>query len=195
MENINYYQKEFKKIQSLDKPKLKLDCEHDESEWLDINRDSIDTIISEFKKIREQLFKPTPNEWKEIMEKIKNNHDLFFKIPDIFGEYFFDYFLSTVPPLRNASNYVICGEPYSENKYIVIIRNHNDEFFIAIADLDYILNSALTNKYLTINSEQAKVLFMNNQKIYNNVDGHLTMIESIESIENNKLNEFYYFLY
>lgn len=129
------------------------------------------------------------------MEKIKNNHDLFFKIPDIFGEYFFDYFLSTVPPLRNASNYVICGEPYSENKYIVIIRNHNDEFFIAIADLDYILNSALTNKYLTINSEQAKVLFMNNQKIYNNVDGHLTMIESIESIENNKLNEFYYFLY
>lgn len=198
METNYYIKNEFKKIVSLDYPKMKLTCEHDQSKWFDINRDSIDTIISEFKKIREQLFKPTPNEWKEIMEKIKNNHDLFFKIPDIFGEYFFDYFLSTVPPLRNASNYVICGEPYSENKYVVVFRNHNNEFYIAISDLIHIFEKGekpFINDYLSINKKQAKVLFLDNTDVYQKIDGHMIKIESIESIENNKLNEFYYFLY
>jgi hypothetical protein len=172
MENINYYQKEFKKIQSLDKPKLKLDCEHDESEWLDINRESIEVIISEFKKIREKLLKPTPKEWNDIMTKTRSNPNLFFKLPNIFGEYFWEYFLGVVPPYENTNDYIICGDPYTENLYVTIYKNNKKEYFIAICEVEIVKNISQT-KLSSITNKQAKILFENNEKIFCIANGHL----------------------
>ncbi len=172
MENINYYQNEFKKIQSLDKPKLKLDCEHNESEWLDINRESIEVIISEFKKIREKLFKPTPKEWNDIMLKVRTNPNLFFKLPNIFGEYFWEYFLGVVPPLAVTNDYVICGEQYTENLMITIYKNNKEEYFISICEVD-IVKQISQNKQISITNKQAKIHFENNEKIFCIANGHL----------------------
>lgn len=60
--------------------------------------------------------KPTNEQWKQIMDSIKEKENQAVEIPNEFGEYMCDYFINVLPPIVWGRTYVLCSEPYSHDE-------------------------------------------------------------------------------
>lgn len=59
--------------------------------------------------------KPNSDEWKLMMNAVKQQRPNPVIIPERFAEYMIDHFTNCLPPIIWGKDYVLCSEPYDHN--------------------------------------------------------------------------------
>lgn len=201
----SYYRKELEKIDSLDKPKLKVDCEHAKSAWIDINEESIDDIIKYFQEVKVILNKPRPFEWKETIKSFQDNIGIPVKIKNK-GEYYLEYFTNVLPPLlNNFDDYVLISEPYdnddnNETRYLGIYKS-GDVYYGIITTKQKFLE-LINSNFIVIKIEDAYKLIKLGEIVsqYNGGPGvdkssiiNLRTTEALDNLHSSKFGNLIYF--
>lgn len=183
---MNYYEEQLDKIKSLDKPKLKVTCEHDESNWIDINRESIDIIIKKFQDYREQLNNPTPKEFNSFMEMVIENKNIPIEIP-FNGLYLMNrikQFEATfeIGNVAALSTQEIDIPGHIEHYHIGAVIIHERWFAICTTFAKFY--ELIHSNYITVKFNDAKnILKLGKYVSYIN-NGHIDEIETLEQLEN-----------
>lgn len=58
--------------------------------------------------------KPTQEEWKKVMNDLKNNYGKPQEI-EVHGLYYLEHFTNCLPPIIWGDKMVLCSEPYDHN--------------------------------------------------------------------------------
>ncbi len=203
----SYYRQQLEKIDSLDKPKLKVDCEHAESAWIDINEQSIDEIIKYFQEVKVILDKPRPFEWKETMKSFQDNPEIPVKIKTK-GSYYLEYFTNVLPPLlNNFDDYVLTSEPYDNDKNgktrFLGIYKSGDVYYGIITTKQKFLQ-LINSNFIVITIEDAYKLIKlgevvsqfssdTDEEVYKNHIITFRTSEALDNLHSSKYNSLIYF--